>query len=63
MVAKDNFIPFDSISKPSMEVRKNQYLKRLHEDNLKNDPSLQARLGIKILDGQTFIAEKKNFDP
>jgi hypothetical protein len=58
-VKKDKFIPYDSISKPSLEIRKNQYLKRLNEDNLKNDPKLQARLGIRIQDGQTYIAERK----
>lgn len=61
--AKSDFIPFDSISKPSLEVRKNQYLRKLDDDYLKTDAKLQARLGVRMQDGQFISAERKQFDP
>jgi hypothetical protein len=62
-LAKCNFIPFDSISKPSLDVRRNLYLKKLEDDNLKNDPKLQARLGLSMKDGEMIHVGKREFDP
>ena len=50
------FIPFDSISKPSLKVRSSQYLERMEGDNLRKDPKLQARLGIKL----ESVSERKD---
>ena len=44
---QDNFIPFEKIAKPNMNTRRDQYMRRLEDDNLKNDSKLQARLGMK----------------